>query len=149
MGGWIALLAALQRPNRVKGLLLIACAADMTKYYQKRLDGVPTQTDESGRIFYRVANQYDDQQPYSIYQHLIDDGESYFVLNKPIDLNIPVRLIHGLEDDVIEWQRSSQVMACLSSEKTSLLTIESGDHRLSREEDIDAICELLLDLRQG
>lgn len=148
MGGWIALLAALQRPERVRGLLLIACAADMTTEYAKRLDGVPPQLDEKRRTFYRVENEFDDQQPYSIYQNLIDDGASHLLLDGPIELDIPIRLVHGIKDDVVEWQRSAQVMACLRSQQVSLLTVESGDHRLSRQQDLESLCSVLLDLHQ-
>jgi pimeloyl-ACP methyl ester carboxylesterase len=136
MGGWIALLAALQRPKRVKGLLLIACAADMTKTYRQRLQGLPTQVDGKLRIYYSVENQYDDQQNYRLYQALIDDGASHYLLDAPIQLDIPVRLVHGLKDDVIEWQRSAQVMTCLLSTEVSLLKIESADHRLSSATDL-------------
>lgn len=146
MGGWIALLAALRRPERVRSLLLIACAADMTKFYPKRLRGLSPQYDDKGRAFYAVANEYDDQQPYSIYQNLIDDGASHFLLDGEIDLDIPIRLVHGIKDNVVEWQRSQQLINSLSSPRASLLTIELGDHRLSTPRDLEAIESVLLAL---
>jgi pimeloyl-ACP methyl ester carboxylesterase len=146
MGAWIALLAALKRPVRVTGLLLIACAADMTKAYTKRLEGLPLEVDDKSRAYYSVANQYDDQQPYPIYQKMIDDGASHFLLDGPIDLDIPIRLIHGLEDKVVEVQRSARVSDLLTSNQVSLLNVESGDHRLSRPEDLSCIRGLLLEL---
>lgn len=146
MGAWIALLAALKRHMRVTGLLLIACAADMTKAYTKRLEGLPLEVDDKSRAYYSVANQYDDQQPYSIYQKMIDDGASHFLLDGPIDLDIPIRLIHGLEDNVVEVQRSARVAELLTSNQVSLLNVESGDHRLSRSEDLSRIRSLLLEL---
>jgi pimeloyl-ACP methyl ester carboxylesterase len=146
MGAWIALLAALQRPERVSGLLLIACAADMTKFYQKRLDGLSSTTDHKSRAYYSISNQYDDQQPYRIYQKLIDDGEGHFLLDGPIDLKIDVKLIHGLQDDVVEWRRSEQVLQCLGSNRVSLLKVNCGDHRLSRPQDLARIRGLLSDL---
>jgi len=146
MGGWLALLAALQRQRRVVGLLLIACAADMTNYYPKRLKGLPLEFDSQQRAYYSVANEYDDQQPYSIYQHLMDDGLSHCLLGQAIALDIPIRLIHGINDEVVEWQRSVQVMNYLRSQEVSLTTIKSGDHRLSTRENLNSIRHLLLDL---
>lgn len=146
MGAWIALLTALQRPQRVSGLLLIACAADMTKFYQKRLEGLASITDHKSRAYYSVANQYDDQQPYRIYQKLIDDGAAHFLLDEAIDLDLDVRLIHGMQDDVVEWQRSVQVVQRLGSKKVSLLKVNSADHRLSRPQDLVSIRGLLSDL---
>jgi pimeloyl-ACP methyl ester carboxylesterase len=146
MGGWIALLAALQRPKRIKGLLLIACAADMTKTYRTRLQGLPSQLDHKSRVYYSLSNQYDDQQPYSIYQALIEDGSTHYLLDAPIELDIPVRLIHGLNDNVVEWQRSEQVMNCLRSKQVRLLKVKSAGHRLSKDSDLGSIRDLLLDL---
>jgi pimeloyl-ACP methyl ester carboxylesterase len=146
MGAWIALLAALKRPKRVTGLLLIACAADMTNAYAKRFEGLPLEEDDQSRAYYSAPNEYDDRQPYLIYQKLIDDGTSHFLLDGPIDLNIPVRLIHGLDDSVVEWQRSAQVATLLMSDQVSLLKVESGDHRLSRPEDLSRIRGLLFEL---
>ena len=145
MGGWLALLAALRRPQ-VKGLLLLACAADMTHYYPARLADLHAQLDEHGRRFYAVENQYDDGQPYRIYQNLLDDGEQHLLLNKKIPLSIPIRMVHGQRDDVVEWQRSMKVMELLKPNKASLTLLEQGDHRLSTTEDLNAIKRELAEL---
>ncbi len=147
MGGWLAMLAALQRPDRVKGLLLIACAADMTQYYPERVHRLKKEIDSQHRVFYSVPNAYDDQEPYRIYQHLIDDGEQHFLLNGPIPLDIPVHLIHGQKDDVVPWQRSETVLELLISKNATLHLVKHGDHRLSHASDLNlikAILELLL-----
>ena len=146
MGAWIALLASLARPNKVKGLLLLACAADMTRYYPKRLKGLSAKVDSKSRVFYSVPNQYDDQKPYSIYKHLIDDGELHYLTDGPIELDVPVRLIHGLDDEVVEWQRSKRVLDCLSSSDASLLTIDDGDHRLSTPSDLVQVLSVFTEL---
>ncbi len=137
MGGWLAILAALQRPDRVKGLVLLACAADMTKYYPQRVEGLSLEVDKLGRKFYSVPNEYDDQQPYKIYANLIEDGEQHCLLDKPIHLTAPVYLIHGKLDDVVPWQRSEQVHALLPNARLHL--VDDGDHRLSRSEDLDLL----------
>ncbi len=134
MGGWLALLAALQRPQRIKGLLLIACAADMTRYYPARLEGLESETDQQGRQFFNVPNQYDDEADYLIYQQLIDSGAKHFLLDSLINLDMPVRLLHGDKDDVVPWQRSQSVLNALSSSDVSLRVLQGGDHRLSLAE---------------
>lgn len=139
MGGWLALNAALQRPDRIAGLVLLACAADMTRYYPPRLAGLKAYKDELGRVYYNVPNDYDDQQSYHIYQALIDDGEHYLLLGKPIDIQSPVYLIHGVDDDVVEWQRSQQVMHHLRSDRVTLTLVKKGDHRLSTPADLSLI----------
>lgn len=146
MGAWIALLAALRRPRQVCGLLLIACAADMTKYYPARLAGLAVQKDALQRPFYSVPNEFDNQQDYLIYQQLIDDGSQHFLLDQNIVLDIPVRLLHGMQDDVVPWQRSQQVLEKLTTTDASLHLLKAGDHRLSGSEDIKLIEYLLANL---
>ena len=118
----------------------------MTKAYAKRFDGLPLEVDDKSRAYYSVPNEYDNQQPYLVYQKMIDNGTLHFLLDGPIDLNIPVRLIHGLEDNVVEWQRSALVADLLRSDNVSLLKVESGDHRLSQPSDLSHIRSLLSEL---
>jgi pimeloyl-ACP methyl ester carboxylesterase len=143
MGGWLALLAALRNKARVKALLLIACAADMTMHFDRRLQNVALEYDAAGRAFYRVDNKFDDMAPYSIYQQLIDDGLQYKLLEQTISLNIPVQLIHGYKDDVVPWQRSVDIMQCLSCEDVELTLIKGGDHRLSSDHELEKITTAL------
>jgi pimeloyl-ACP methyl ester carboxylesterase len=149
MGGWIALLAALARPEKVCGLLLIACAADMTEFYPAKLSHLLPHTDDHGRAFYSVPNGFDDGQPYNIYQSMIDDGKQHCLLNSPINLLIPISLIHGVQDDVVPWQRSKKVAENLLSKQVVLKYQDKGDHRLSTEEDLQLIIQLLGDLLMG
>ncbi len=150
MGAWIALLAALKRPDIARGLLLIACAADMTRYYTERLKNANLEADDrdEARRYYSVANQYDDQQPYRIYQHLLNDGQQHCLLEQSIPLTIPVCLIHGCLDDVVPWQRSQQVLECLQGDDVTLINVKSGDHRLSRPQDLMLIKQQLTNLIQ-
>lgn len=143
MGAWIALLAALARPDNVTGLLLIACAADMTKYYPAKLADLQSQKDEKGRVYFPIDNRFDDAQPYRIYQSLLDDGKQHLLLHKEIVLDIPVSLIHGKQDDVVSWQRSQELEAKLGSEDVDVNWIEDGDHRLSRPQDLAVLKKTL------
>ena len=143
MGGWLALLAALRRPERVRGLVLLACAADMTRHYDARIQGLAIRNDSLGRAFYSAPNRYDDQQPYRIYQHLLDDGSQYSLLDRNIKLDIPVHLIHGILDDVVPWQRSQQVMEQLTSKDVHLHLVKNGDHRLSTASNLELLTSIL------
>ncbi len=146
MGGWLSLLASLQRANQVSGLLMIACAADMTKTYPARIANSELEYDEQGRGYYRVENSYDDEQDYKIYKQLIDDGPQHFLLDSQISILCPVRLIHGDQDEVVELSRSEQVLSKLDSTNASLSTIVGGDHRLSTPSDLIQIVASLGEL---
>lgn len=147
MGGWLSLLAALALPERIKGLLLIACAADMTRYYPARLEGLHAEVDTKGRAFYRVPNRYDDESDYLVYQHLIDSAPPFYLLDKPINIDCPVRMLHGAQDDVVPWYRSQSVMKNLTGSDVKLTVLKDGDHRLSKEGEQmvieTALCELI------
>lgn len=139
MGGWLALLAALNNPEKITGLVLLACATDMTRYYSQRLNGLSPERDCAGRVYYSLDNQYDDQVPYRIYQNLIDDGEQHFLMEESIPLSMPISLLHGMQDDVVEWQRSARLAELLESEDVTVTLSKSGDHRLSRDADLTRI----------
>ena len=136
MGGWIALHAALSRPSRVQGLILIACAADMTKFYPERLKELELRRDAKDRYFYRVPNSYDNEEDYFIYQALIDDGDTHMLLDNSIPIEVPVRLLHGELDDVVAWDRSVAVLEKLESKDVRFELIKGGDHRLSTAPDL-------------
>lgn len=146
MGAWIALLAALQRPSKVSALLLIACAADMTKFYPAKLSHIHAKIDDSARVYYPIENDFDDKQPYQIFQKMLEDGKQHFLLESDIDLSIPVALVHGKNDDVVPWQRSQDVASNLASACLKIHWIDDGDHRLSRDSDIAVIVDLLKEL---
>lgn len=146
MGGWLSVLASMQRANQVSGLLLIACAADMTKTYSARVASLDLEYDEQGREYYRVENSYDDEHDYKIYKQLIDDGSQHFILDSHIAISCPVRLIHGDQDEVVELSRSKHVLSKLSSVNARLTTIKGGDHRLSTSANLAQILASLSEL---
>ena len=145
MGGWIMLLAALARPDRIAGLLGIAAAPDFT---EDLMWGVmPAETRErllaDGVI--RQPSQYQDA-PLEISRALIEDGRQHLLLRGPIAIGCPVRLLHGLADPDVPWQTSMRLAERLVGEDVTITLIKDGDHRLSREEDLarmfGAIAEL-------
>jgi alpha-beta hydrolase superfamily lysophospholipase len=101
------------------------------------------QVDAQKRQYFEVPNDYDDEEPYRIYQHLIDDGAQYSLLDNQIALSMPVRMLHGIDDDVVEWQRSVRVMQKLASDDVHLRLLKGRDHRLSEPEDLNLICHEL------
>ena len=114
----------------------MACAADMTKYYPDRLRGLSLKSDQQGRKFFAVPNEYDDHEPYRVYQAMLEDAPQYFLLDTGIDLDIPVTLIHGQLDDVVLVNRSQAVLDKLATAQKKLVIQAEGDHRLSNDDDL-------------
>jgi pimeloyl-ACP methyl ester carboxylesterase len=135
MGGWIMLLAARARPDRVKGLLGIAPAPDFTtELIPKRWSPERLAELKQKRVLY-LPSQYG-AEPYAYTWRLIEDGERHLVMQQPISFAGPSRLLHGMADPDVPWQHSLRLVDALAASDVAVTFIKDGDHRLSREQDI-------------
>ena len=138
MGGWIMLLAALWRPERVAGLLAIAAAPDFT------VDLIPHGLDEEQKaaierdgVVY-LPSDYGPE-PTPITKKLIEDGSNHLVLRDEIALDIPVRLIHGMKDPDVPWETAMRIADKLRSGDVEITLVKDGDHRLSEPADLERL----------
>ncbi len=145
MGGWIMLLAALARRERVAALVGIAAAPDFTE--DLMWHGLsPALRDQLARDgLYRQPSEYSDE-PYCITMKLIEDGRDHLLLRDGIALACPVRLIHGTADGDVPWETSLELMTALESGDVELLLVKGGDHRLSEPQDLARLFGMVSDL---
>lgn len=131
MGGWIMLLIATARPERIAGLIGIAAAPDFTDWgftpAEKR------QLREAGRI--EQPNAYAEAPMLTTYAFWAS-GEANRVLDGPIAFDGPVRLLQGQRDAEVPWTLAPRIAAALRSDSVQTWLVKDGDHRLSREADI-------------
>lgn len=141
MGGWIMLLVALARPERVQGLVGIAAAPDFTHdlIRPKLTAGDIRQLDRDGVLL--APSAYGEPTP--ITRRLLDDGDRHLVLPVPLPIRCPVHLLHGQLDPDVPWSTSLRLAACLESPAVTVELIKDGDHRLSREEDLRRVAAAL------
>lgn len=141
MGGWIMLLVALARPERVQGLVGIAAAPDFTHdlIRPKLTAGDIRQLDRDGVLLAQSAYG----EPTPITRRLLDDGDRHLVLPVPLPIRCPVHLLHGQLDPDVPWSTSLRLAACLESPAVTVELIKDGDHRLSREEDLRRVAAAL------
>jgi len=97
MGAWLMLLTALARPERIAGLLGLACAADFTDYLLwERLDEPLRERLRRERVI-SLPSPYGE--PCLIALHLLDEAAQHRLLGRPeLPIHGPVRLIHGMSD---------------------------------------------------
>jgi pimeloyl-ACP methyl ester carboxylesterase len=141
MGGWLALHAALRRPDRVKALLGIAAAPDFTDW------GYTPEEKEAMRRDGKLErpNPYGPE-PSVTWRGFWESGAEHRLLNNVIDLVIPIRLVHGELDQEVHTGVPLKLMADLRSADVQLRLIKGAGHRLSEPHEIHAILVELLGL---
>lgn len=146
MGAWIALLCALERPQ-VMGLVGVASAPDFTeKLIWEKLDAVQQKQLLDEGVYYAPSCYGEDAYP--ITRGLIEEARGHVLLDRSIALSIPIRLIHGTQDEDVPWRMSVQLMERLASADVSLTLVKGGDHRMSGPEQLALLCETVKTLCQ-
>ena len=134
MGGWIALHAALRRPARAQAVVGIAAAPDFTDWGYS--DEEKLRIVAEGRI--EQPNPYGPE-PQVTNRAFWESGERLRLLEDPIDLHCPVRLVHGDSDEDVPLDIAMRLMRRLRSGDVQLSILKDGGHRLSEPNEIDAI----------
>jgi pimeloyl-ACP methyl ester carboxylesterase len=144
MGGWIALLTAMARPERVAALVGVAAAPDFTQRLMWDAMAPPERAalQRDGVLY--VPSQYGDPTP--ITRALIEDGATHLVLTGRIPVACPVRLLHGQADPDVPWELALQIAAEVESSDTRVVLVKDGDHRLSRPADLALLRQVVADL---
>ena len=141
MGGWIMLLAALARPDRVAAMVGIAAAPDFTDWGFSQEEKLYIL--QHGRL--ERPNPYGPQ-PTVYTRRFWQAGEASRLMHGPIALDAPVRLIHGQRDSDVPWAQSVRLAELIRSEDVQVTLVKNGDHRLSRDEDIALLIRTVEDV---
>lgn len=144
MGGWLMLLAGMYLDNKLAGIVGIASAPDFTDWGRSADD--KRQLDAGQPVF--------DENPYGpdptpIYPGFFADGQAQLLLGSEIPIDAPVRLIHGQRDEDVPWEISLRLADALRSDDIQVTLIKDGDHRLSRDQDIALLLQIVDALSKG
>ncbi len=141
MGGWISLMLARLRPERLAGLLLLAPAPDFTEalMWARFPDQVRRKISETG-VWYQ-PNIYEPQ-PRPITKLLIDDGRKNLILDKPFTLACPVRILQGMKDEDVPWQHAMKLVDLINGD-VSITLLKHGEHRLSTPQELLLTTQML------
>lgn len=141
MGGWLMLLVALARQERVKALVGIAAAPDFTErliWEQMNFEQREILENE-GEI--REPSSYGGE--LIITRQFLTEAREHLLMDHPIAINAPIRLIQGMQDADVPWHMAIQLLEMITSDDCHVHLIKDGDHRLSRTEDIALLIQTI------
>ena len=140
MGSWIALNLFSIFKKKIKGFIGIASAPEflenlMWRKFSKKIKKIIL----TKKIYHLDYSGF----IYPITKQLILDGRKNKVLNKKINLKIPIVLFHGTLDKVVPLSFSQKIFKTCKKSKRKIIKIKNGDHSLSRVTDLKKICQEL------
>ncbi|MEM9422594.1 MAG: alpha/beta hydrolase [Pseudomonadota bacterium] len=145
MGGWIAGLLARRFPEKLAGLVLIAPAPDFAT------ELTPTQwppaqwekLQQDGQV--EVPSAYDDS--VMVYtKAMFDDGAQQRILDRPLPVNCPVKILTGMKDDVVPWTHAVRYGEHMQQPDVDIILVKEGDHRMSGPKEISLLLSAIDDL---
>jgi pimeloyl-ACP methyl ester carboxylesterase len=141
MGGWLMLLAARARPDRIVAMVGVAPAPDFTDW--------GFTTDE--KLHLLSHGRLERPNPHgpepTVYTRAFwSSGEANRLMFGAIPFGGPVRLLHGMRDTDVPWIRTGRLAELLGSADVQCWLVKEGDHRLSRDEDIALLLRAVEDV---
>lgn len=140
LGGWLSLVAAVKRPERICGLLGLAAAPDFTKDNEEFItQEQKEQMEQNGKIVF-------DNNGFQtiITKQLLETGNQNLLLDKPhIPIFCKVTLIQGMEDDSVYWPKALKIAEKIQSREVMVKLLKSSNHRLNEDKDIAEILSAL------
>ncbi len=141
MGGWLMLLVAEALGKQVTAMVGIAAAPDFTDWDFDAADRATIAA--TGRIERPSDYGYE---PMVITQGFWQSGQSNLRLTHIVEIDCPVRLIHGQCDPDVPWETSVKLAQQLRSSDVQTILLKDGDHRLSRDQDIALLIDTVAKL---
>ena len=133
LGGWIATLAALARPDRVRALVLVAPATDFTSAL------VVPRMSAADRAALARDGRWTDAEGQSYSAALLDDGARWTLLPGPVAVRAPVRVLQGGRDEAVPWRHALAFAEAIAGDDVVFTLVRGGDHRLSRPQDLERL----------
>ena len=146
MGGWIACLAAIARPERVKAMVLIAPAPDFTEKLMEPELSAEAKAAIARDGCWTRPSEYDDG-GYVITRQLLEDGARWSILSGRVPIDAPVRILQGGADPDVPWTHALELANSLASDDVVFTLIKDGDHRLSRPQDLERLVAAVAEAR--
>ena len=140
LGGWLSLIAAIERKNRIKGVVGLAAAPDFTEEHIKY--ATPAQIEQMqnfGKITYPGQGI-----EFVVTKRLLDSGQDNLILNKGIiPIECPIILVQGMKDSSVDWHKAIKIAELADTQNVIVKLLKNANHRLNEDEDIAQILSAL------
>lgn len=145
LGGWLSLIAAEARPQRIKAVLGLAAAPDFTVDLEdKYLTPEQNKTiQEQGRLEFT-----NDDFTYIFTKKLMDSGRENQMLNRKIEINCPVCLIQGQKDASLDWRKALKISEAVQGNNVTIKLLKYSNHRLGEDSDLETIASSLSSIKE-
>jgi len=142
MGGWLGLLLANARTERVKALIGIAAAPDFTEelVWNKLTKSQRQRLELEGQIYEDNAPP-DHRLPITL--NLIEEARRHLVFRTPFQLACPLRLLQGSNDEEVPPSYANRIASHVTQDDKRVILVENGDHRLKRPEDLALLAKVI------
>ncbi len=140
MGGWLGLLLAEARPDRVKAFIGISAAPDFTEelIWQKL---APAEREKLLQDKQISENRPPRPGEKPITLKLIEEARSHMVFQRPLKLSCPVRLLQGMKDKEVPWNHAERIAQHVEQEDIEVILIKNGNHGLNAPQNLDLLWE--------
>lgn len=145
MGGWVALLAALARPESIAGLVLINPAQDFTERLMW-----PGLADHERQAILRDGETEiveDGLGNHVLTRRMFEEAREWLLLDGAIRIEACVHILQGRSDDTVPWRHAMALIERLEGGDVLLDLVEGGDHRLSKPTDLTRIINAIEAMR--
>ncbi|KAJ1070596.1 hypothetical protein K5549_003575 [Capra hircus] len=145
LGGWLMFHAAIARPQKVVALVGVATAVDglVTQFNQLPIE---TKKEIEMKGVWPMPSKYSEEGVYRIQYSVIKEAEHHCLLHSPIPVKCPIRLLHGMKDDIVPWHTSVQVADRVVSTDVDVILRKNSDHRMKEKADIQLLVYTIDDL---
>lgn len=149
MGGWISLLAAKMRPDRVRAVVGLAAAADFTADVWNSFSEDQKKTVQEKGIIYTPNGWTEEGDPWTL--NLFKEAQAHLLLKGPdsLDIHCPITLIHGNRDDCVPVETAFKIMNCAKTKNVKVIVLKNSGHRLSEPYELSVLETELLTLLSG
>ena len=140
MGSWIAINLFSSFKKQIRGFVGIASAPE---FLEKLMWNKFNRKIKKAILNTKIYNLEHGGYTYPLTKQLFFDGKKNRVLNKKINLKIPISMFHGAKDESVPTHFSKKTLKIFPKAKKKLFIIKGGDHSLSKKNNLKKMCNEL------